>query len=104
MIIIVEIELPLPHPFLTLPGKVRVNFTLLSSLVLSLSLSCMRLSIYSQIIYNFTEHEDNKTKLSGYDTWGQTRSSMTSRMTLSSKSPVRNLQCPPCPPFLTPYS
>ena len=52
------------------------------------------------------KNKDNDRKLSGYDPWGLTRSSMSSRMTLSSKSCVRNPQRPPStplpdPPFLT---
>ena len=55
-----------PH---LLQGKVRVHFS--SLLPVSLSslsfVSVRRLAIYSQISYNFTEHEDNNLKLSGYD-------------------------------------
>ena len=56
-----------------------------------------------------TSNKDITTKLSGYLSWGQTRSSMTSRMTLSSRSPVRNHHCPPSTlikerGFLTHYS
>ena len=46
--------------------------------------------------------KDNDMKLSGYDCWGLTRSSMTSWLTLSSMSPVRNPQCPPSTPLLDP--
>ena len=100
------IALPLPHPCLTLPGKVRVNFSSLSLSRLSLVSLVSEVGHLLLIIYNFTEHKDNNTKLSGYDPWGQTRSSLTSSVTLSSKSPVRNPQRPPCttmkdPPFLT---
>ena len=49
-----------------------------------------------------TSNKDIDTKLSEYLPEGQTRSFMTSRMTLSSKSPVRNPQCPPSPPLLDP--
>ena len=48
-------------------------------------------------------------KCSGYLPWGQTRTSMTSSMTLYSMSPVRNPKSPPSthikgPPFLTHFS
>ena len=46
-------------------------------------------------IYISAKNKDNDTKPSGYDPWGPPRSSMVSRMTLSSKSRVRNPQCPP---------
>ena len=42
-----------------------------------------------------TSKKDINTNILGYLPCGQTRSSMTSRMTLSSMSPVRNPQCPP---------
>ena len=51
--------------------------------------------------YILAKNKDNDTKLSGYDPWGLPRSSMLSRMTLSSKSPIRNPQRPPRG-FLTP--
>ena len=54
--------------------------------------------------YISAKNKDNDTKLSGYDPWGLTRSSMSSRMTLSSKPPVRNPQRPPSTPFLDPPS
>ena len=38
-------------------------------------------------------------KLLGYLTLGEIRSSMTLRMTMSSMSPIRNLQCPPSIPM-----
>ena len=43
-----------------------------------------------------TSNKDINTKLSGYLQWGQTSSFMTSMMTLSSKYPFRNTQCPLC--------
>ena len=49
-----------------------------------------------------TSNEDINTKLSGYLPGGKIRSSMTSRMTLSSKSLVRNPQRPPSTPFWPP--
>ena len=49
-----------------------------------------------------TSNKDINMKMSGYLPWGQTRSSMTSRVTLSFKSPVRNFQCPPSTPILEP--
>ena len=49
-----------------------------------------------------SQNKDNDTKFSGYDPWGLSRSSMLSRMTLSSVSPVRNPQRPPSPPLLDP--
>ena len=55
-------------------------------------------------IYISTKNKDNDTKPSGYDPWGLPRSSMSSRMTLSSMSPVRNPQCPPSTPLLDPPS
>ena len=101
-----SIALPLPHPCLMLLGKVRVNFTLLvsSHLVSCLSSRLLKLAIYSEIIYNFTEHKDNNLKLSGYDPWGPPRSSRASRMIISFMSPVRNPQCPPSTPLLDPHS
>ena len=61
---------------------------------------------YSKILwtnlYISTKNKDNDTKLSGYDPWGLPRSSTLSRMTPSSKCPVRNLQCPPSTPLLDP--
>ena len=86
-----------------LTGQGKRQFQL-PSLSLSLSSTVGMLVIYSQIIYNFTEHEDNNMKLSRYDPWGQIRSSMTSRMTLSSKCPVKNPQCPPSTPKKDPHS
>ena len=53
-------------------------------------------------LYISAKNKDNDTKPSGYDPWGPPRSSMVSRMTLSSKSPVRNPQCPPSTPLLDP--
>ena len=56
--------------------------------------------------YISAKKKDIDTKLSGYVPWGLPSISMTSRMTLSSKSPVRNPQRPRStpmndPPFLT---
>ena len=56
--------------------------------------------------YISAKNKDNDTKLSGYDPWGLPRSSMTSRLTPSSKSQIRNHQRPSStsvldPPFLT---
>ena len=56
--------------------------------------------------YSSAKNKDIDTKLSGYDPWGLPSTSIRSRMTLSSKSPVRNPQRPPSthildPPFLT---
>ena len=45
------------------------------------------------------KNKDNDTKLSGYDPWGVPSTSMTSGMTLSSKSPVRNPKRPPSTPI-----
>ena len=47
---------------------------------------------------------NNDMKPSGYDPWGLPRSSMSSRITLSSMSPVRNPQRPPSTPLLDPPS
>ena len=55
-------------------------------------------------LYISTKDRDNDTKSSGYDPWGPKRSSMMSKMTLSSKSRVRNPQCPPSTPLLVPPS
>ena len=41
-----------------------------------------------------TSNKDINTKLSGYFPWGKIRRSMTSGMTMSLKSSVRNPQCP----------
>ena len=49
-----------------------------------------------------TSNWDIKTKLSGYLPWGKIRSFMTSRMTISSKYPVRNPQCPTSTPMKDP--
>ena len=49
-----------------------------------------------------TSKKDINTKLSGYHPLGQTRSSMTSRMTLSSKFLVRNPRHPPSTPMKDP--
>ena len=49
-------------------------------------------------------YEDINTKFSGYITFGQTRSYMTSKITLSSKSLVRNPQCLQVPSYLTRHS
>ena len=55
-------------------------------------------------IYISAKNKDKDTKPSGYDPWGPPRSSMVSRMTLSSKSHVRNpptsSKCPPSRPHL----
>ena len=56
--------------------------------------------------YISAKNKDNDMKLSEYDPWGLPSTSMTSTMTLSTKSPVRNPQCPPSTnikdiPFLT---
>ena len=48
--------------------------------------------------YISAKNKDNDMKLSGYDPWGLPRSSMLPRMTLSSKSPIRNPQRPPRAP------
>ena len=52
--------------------------------------------------YISAKNKDIDTKLSGYDPWSLPSTSMTSRMTLSSNSPVRNPQRPPRkrPPIL----
>ena len=52
--------------------------------------------------YISAKNQDNDTKPSGYDPLGLRRSSTRSRMTLSSKCPVRNPQCPPSTPLLDP--
>ena len=49
--------------------------------------------------YISAKNKDTDTKLSGYDPWGLPLSSMMSRMTMSSMSPVRNPQCPPSTPM-----
>ena len=49
--------------------------------------------------YILAKNKDNDTKLSGYDPWGLPRPSMLSRMTLSSKSPIRNPQRPQSTPI-----
>ena len=57
------------------------------------------LCLHSEKHYNSAKNKDNDTKLSEYDPWGLPRSSMLSRMTLSSKFPIRNPQRPlstPC--------
>ena len=45
------------------------------------------------------KNRDNDMKISGYDPCGPPSTSMMSRMTLSSKSPVRNPQHPPSTPM-----
>ena len=50
--------------------------------------------------YISAKNKDNDTKLSGYDPWGLPRSSMLSRMTLSSECPIRNPQHPKSTPLL----
>ena len=50
--------------------------------------------------YISAKNKDNDMKLSGYEPWGLPRSSMLPRMTLSSKSPIRNPQRPPSTPLL----
>ena len=58
-----KIALPLPHPSLILQGKLRVNFSSLSLVSLSLvSNTVQRLTIYSKIIHFFTKHWDNSLK------------------------------------------
>ena len=52
--------------------------------------------------YISAKNKDNDTKPSGYDPWGLPRSSRLSKMTLSSKSHVRNPQRPPSTPLLDP--
>ena len=52
--------------------------------------------------YISAKNKDNEMKVSGYDPWGLPRSSMLSRMTLSSKSSIRNPQRPPSTPLLDP--
>ena len=52
--------------------------------------------------YISAKNKDIDTKLSGYDPWGLPSTSTTSRMTLSSKSPVRNNQGPPSTPMKDP--
>ena len=47
-----------------------------------------------------TFHKDINTKLSWYLPWGKIRSTMTSGMTMSSKSSVRNTNHPPSMPLL----
>ena len=54
------------------------------------------------IFYISAKNKDNDMKPSGYDPWGPPRSSMVSRMTLSSMSTVRNPQCSPSTPILYP--
>ena len=49
-----------------------------------------------------TSNKDINTKLSGYLPWGKVRSPKTSRITMSSKSPVRNPQRPPSTPIKDP--
>ena len=49
-----------------------------------------------------TSNWDINIKFSGYLPWGKRTSFMTSGITLSSMSLVRNHQCPPSTPFLTP--
>ena len=49
-------------------------------------------------------YKDINTKLSGYIPFGQKRSYMTSKITLSAKYLVMNPQCLQLPPFLTPHS
>ena len=44
-------------------------------------------------LYISTKNKENDTKLSEYDPRSQPRSSMLSRMTLSSKCPIMNPQC-----------
>ena len=51
-----------------------------------------------------TSNEDFNMKLSGYEPWGQPSTYMMPRVTLSSKSPVRNHQCPPSNPIKDPHS
>ena len=84
---------------LTSSPMTRVSLYSHTSTLLSLSsLSLLKLAIYSRYPYISAKNKDNDTKLSGYDPWGLSRSSMSSRMTLSSKSPVRNPQRPPSTP------
>ena len=52
--------------------------------------------------YISADNEDNTSKLPGYDPWDLQTTSIMSRMTLSSKSPIRQPQCPPSTPFLDP--
>ena len=47
--------------------------------------------------YVSAKNKDNDTKLSGYGPWGLLSTYITSWMTLSPKSPVRNPQHPPNP-------
>ena len=54
--------------------------------------------------YISAQNKDNDTKLSGCDHQGLPRSSMMSRMTLSSMSPVRKPQHPPSTPILDPLT
>ena len=49
-----------------------------------------------------TSNRDINTKCSGYLSWGKRTSFMTSGMTLSSMSLVRNPHCPPSTTFLDP--
>ena len=67
--------------------------------------------LFSHIDFHFpmtfswhTSNKDINMKLSGYLPWGEIRSSMTSGMTMSSKSPVRNPQRPPSTPMNDPHS
>ena len=52
--------------------------------------------------YNSAKNKDNDTKLSGYDPLGLPSTSIMSRITLSSKSSVRNSQCPQRAPMKDP--
>merc|ERR1712082_590105 len=53
-------------------------------------------------LYISAKNKHNATKPSGYDPWTLPRSSMASRMTLSSKPPVRKPQGPSSTPLLDP--
>ena len=53
--------------------------------------------------YISAKNKDNDMKPSGYDPRGLSRSSLSSRMTLSSKCPIRNPQHPPSNPLLDPH-
>ena len=50
-------------------------------------------------LYISAKNKEMYTKLSGYDPGGLQRTLETSMMILSSKSPVRNPQCPPSTPM-----
>ena len=82
-----------------------INIGLKYISILKLSNVCLSVSpsvrdIFLKNPYISSKNKDNDTKLSGCDPWGLPRSSMLSRMTLSSKSPIRNPQRTPSTPHL----